>query len=78
VIAPALAIGPVTVTPLPQPSPLVSVIAPCAPLLIPALVASTAFSEHVLPTISVCVPDAPPTVSDLTLTVLASWLIFTV
>ena len=43
----------------------------------PALVVRTAFGEFVLATTSVCVCSVPPTVSDLTVTVLV-WFISTV
>ena len=69
-IVPVLLIGPTIVTLLPLVSAFVSVIAPCAPLMMPELVVSTACVPFVLATTSVCVPDVPPTVSDFTVTVL--------
>src|SRR5882724_778325 len=57
------------VTLLPEVSTFVSTIAPWAPVVMPAVVVRIAFAEFVLATLSVCVPDAAPTVSAFRLTV---------
>ena len=68
VIVPALLSGPLNVTVVPH-SLLLSVIAPWAETLTPAVVVRMALIEQVLATARVCVSDAPPIVNDFTLTV---------